>query len=262
MFLGRVQPRGRGRGQGYWVLLESYRTAKGSRHRVVAYLGKLPAEEVSGWEKLAAHPDGKRPAGPGLFDLPSQGDAHEGCEDVAAVGLKNVRLQNIREFGQVYLARTLWRVLASAVSSENVNSFVLPRRPVCRGGAIFLGTGAAASLPGRRGFRRAGTRGAPRALARPFRPRVGRPFVSLCPQLINAVPKCSRLYAKADHIATHLALPTPAPHPQPRQPPVLFQVRVHRLHRRRTLLVHPLPFLRPHPPPPRGPAPRCWFASA
>ena len=56
MFLRRIQPRGKGRRQEYWVLLESHRTAKGSRHRVVAYMGKLTAREVSGvsgWERLA-----------------------------------------------------------------------------------------------------------------------------------------------------------------------------------------------------------------
>jgi transposase len=90
------------------VLLESYRTSKGSRHRVVAYLGKLSTQEVSGWERLAAGLDGKPPVMPGLFDAPSSED---GCDEVASVDLKNVRLQNIREFGQAYLAWTLWRML-------------------------------------------------------------------------------------------------------------------------------------------------------
>jgi transposase len=96
------------------VLLESYRSAKGSRHRVVAYLGKLSAEEVSGWEKLAARLDGKPPAAPGLFDPPPSGGSDglcDPCDGVESVDLKNIRLQNIREFGQAYLAWTLWRVL-------------------------------------------------------------------------------------------------------------------------------------------------------
>ena len=41
MFLRKVRPRGRGRKQVYWDLVESYRTARGSRQRTVAYLGKL-----------------------------------------------------------------------------------------------------------------------------------------------------------------------------------------------------------------------------
>jgi hypothetical protein len=114
VFLRRIQPRGRGRRQEYWVLLESYRSAKGSRHRVVAYLGKLSDQEVSGWEKLAARLDGKPLAAPGLFDPPPS-DASDGlcdpCDGVESVDLKNIRLQNIREFGQAYLAWTLWRML-------------------------------------------------------------------------------------------------------------------------------------------------------
>jgi transposase len=108
VFLRRIRPRGRGRRQEYWVLLESYRSAKGSRHRVVAYLGKLSAKEVSGWEKLSARLDGKSPPVPELFGPPTIDD---GCPEAASVDLKNVRLANLREFGQVYLAWTLWRML-------------------------------------------------------------------------------------------------------------------------------------------------------
>jgi hypothetical protein len=108
VFLRRIRPRGRGRRQEYWVLLESYRTAKGSRHRLVAYLGKLSAKEVSGWEKLSARLEGKSPPMPDLF-RPTTAD--DGCPDIASVDLKNVRLANLREFGQVYLAWALWRML-------------------------------------------------------------------------------------------------------------------------------------------------------
>jgi len=108
VFLRRILPRGKGRRQEYWVLLESYRTAKGSRHRVVAYLGKLSAKEVSGWEKITARLDGKTPRVAGLFDVPREDDS---CPEVASVDLKNVRLLNLREFGQVYLAWVLWQTL-------------------------------------------------------------------------------------------------------------------------------------------------------
>ena len=100
-------PRGKGRRQEYWALLESYRTAKGSRHRVVAYLGKLSADEISGWQKLASKVEGKPPPAPGLFDPLDEEDVG----DVASVDLKNIRLQNVREFGQVYFAWILWRML-------------------------------------------------------------------------------------------------------------------------------------------------------
>jgi len=108
VFLRRIRPRGKGRRCEYWVLLESYRSAKGSRHRVVAYLGKLSPKEVSGWEKLAARVEGKSPPMAGLFEQPVVDDL--GIE-TASVDLKNIRLQNMREFGQVYLALVLWRML-------------------------------------------------------------------------------------------------------------------------------------------------------
>lgn len=108
MFLRRIRPRGKGRRQQYWALLESYRTAKGSRHRVVAYLGKLSSKELSGWEKLAAQVRGKSPPMAGLFDPPVIDD---GCGQRAIVDLKNVQLANLRQFGQVYLAWVLWRML-------------------------------------------------------------------------------------------------------------------------------------------------------
>ena len=111
MFLRRIRPRGKGRRQEYWALLESYRSVKGSRHRVVAYLGKLSAKEVSGWEKLAARMDGKSTPAPGLFEQPKLGVLEDDCGEVASVDLKNIRLQNMREFGQVYLAWVLWRML-------------------------------------------------------------------------------------------------------------------------------------------------------
>jgi hypothetical protein len=68
MYLRKVQPRGRGRKQVYWELVESYRTAKGSRQRTVAYLGKLGSRQVSGWRKLSDQLSGAAPPLPGLFD--------------------------------------------------------------------------------------------------------------------------------------------------------------------------------------------------
>lgn len=117
MFLRRVRPRGKGRRQEYWVLLESYRTAQGSRQRVVAYLGKLSGREISGWQTLTGRlgeASGRRPLGPGLFDGCGTGAAPgEGADDagVELVDLKNITLRNLKEFGPAFLAWTLWRLL-------------------------------------------------------------------------------------------------------------------------------------------------------
>ena len=41
MFLRRCERRKSGKTHSYWALVESYRTAKGSRQRVITYLGEL-----------------------------------------------------------------------------------------------------------------------------------------------------------------------------------------------------------------------------
>ncbi len=45
MFLKRLERRKGRKKHTYWALVESYRTGKGSRHRVVAYLGELSKRE-------------------------------------------------------------------------------------------------------------------------------------------------------------------------------------------------------------------------
>ena len=52
MLLRRYQRKKDGKVHSYWALVESYRTAKGSRQRVVSYLGELQAGEQNGWAQL------------------------------------------------------------------------------------------------------------------------------------------------------------------------------------------------------------------
>jgi transposase len=106
MFLRKVRPKGRGSKQIYWELVESYRTVKGSRQRTVAYLGKLGRRELNGWQKLSSRLNGQARPMPGLFEP----IVDEGA-DVELVDLKNLRLQRMRNFGDVFLAWTLWRML-------------------------------------------------------------------------------------------------------------------------------------------------------
>jgi transposase len=108
MFLRKVRPKGRGAKQVYWELVESYRTAKGSRQRTIAYLGKLGKKELSGWHKLSSRLNGQSASpGPGLFHPTPDNEA----DGVKLVDLKNLRLQRLRNFGDVFLAWTLWRML-------------------------------------------------------------------------------------------------------------------------------------------------------
>ena len=79
MFLKRCERRKRGRKYTYWVLVESYRTARGSRHRVIAYLGTLGRGEKSGWAQLGRSLSGKRRSrpDPSLFDPPHYDEPDE-----------------------------------------------------------------------------------------------------------------------------------------------------------------------------------------
>ena len=65
----------------YWASVESYRTAKGSQQRLVAYLGELKPSAPDGWAKLGAHLDGNPPARRpplSLFDPPRAAQTSSG----------------------------------------------------------------------------------------------------------------------------------------------------------------------------------------
>ncbi len=112
MFLRRYQRRKNGKPHTYWALVESYRTAKGSRQRVVAYLGELSAKEQDGWSKLGSHLGRRAPARRlqrSLFDPPRRDAPQE--DEPLLVKLSSVRLERPRDFGDVWLAWGLWRML-------------------------------------------------------------------------------------------------------------------------------------------------------
>ena len=109
MFLKRLQRRKNGKGHTYWALVESIRTAKGSRHRVVAYLGELKKSEKNGWAQLCHRLNGRARPQPSLFDPPPYDDPTD--DQPVLVKLKSIRLQRMRDFGDVWLALGLWRLL-------------------------------------------------------------------------------------------------------------------------------------------------------
>ncbi|MFZ5829690.1 MAG: IS1634 family transposase [Planctomycetota bacterium] len=112
MFLRRYQRRKNGKPHTYWALVESYRTAQGSRQRVVAYLGELSANEQDGWSQLGSHLDGRPPTRRlqrSLFDPPCHDRPQE--DEPLLVKLSSVRLERPRDFGDVWLAWGLWRML-------------------------------------------------------------------------------------------------------------------------------------------------------
>jgi len=62
MFLKRCTRKKDGKPHTYWQLVESYRTPRGPRHRVAAYLGDMDETERRGWGRLALQLDGKAAA--------------------------------------------------------------------------------------------------------------------------------------------------------------------------------------------------------
>lgn len=107
--------RNRRGGYEYWTLVQSERTARGPRQRVVAHLGKQPGlddTERHGWEALEALLEGRRPARqPELWEPRVPAAYPESSPSWARVDLRGVRVERVRDFGVVYLALSLWRRL-------------------------------------------------------------------------------------------------------------------------------------------------------
>jgi transposase len=115
VFLRRHRKRVEGLEYDYWTLCESIRTAAGPRQRVVASLGKLVggdrANEV-GWEDLAALLEGRRPSRQGEF-ASGVGEEAKGApgEHWEVANLGGLRVERVRDFGQVWLGLALWHRL-------------------------------------------------------------------------------------------------------------------------------------------------------
>ncbi len=112
MFLRRFERRKNGKPHTYWALVESYRTARGSRQRVVAYLGELKPSAQNGWVQLGRNLEGAQAARRpqlSLFDPPQYDEPAR--DEPVLVRLRGVRLERPRDFGDAWLAWGLWRML-------------------------------------------------------------------------------------------------------------------------------------------------------
>jgi len=108
MYLRRHNKKVDGEDYRYWSLVESVRTVRGPRQRIVATIGKLPGldhEERIGWEEIGRILDGK-PGQPNLFE------GYEEPPSWATVDIKKVSVERLRHFGDVYLGLRLWNQLA------------------------------------------------------------------------------------------------------------------------------------------------------
>ena len=120
MFLRRLERRSGGRRRTYWALVESYRTGRGSRQRVVAYLGELKRSEQSGWAQLGRRLSGKERPQRSLFAPPHYDEPSD--DEPVLVRLRGVRLERLRDFGDVWMALGLWRLLGLDTLLESLAS--------------------------------------------------------------------------------------------------------------------------------------------
>ena len=111
MYLRRHDKKVDGESYDYWSLVESVRTAKGPRQRIVATIGKLPGldkEERIGWEEISRILSGKPPVDPELFTQKEEPPSW------AAININRVSVERMRHFGDVYLGLLLWNKLGFA----------------------------------------------------------------------------------------------------------------------------------------------------
>jgi transposase len=118
MFLRRKSKMVRGVGYSYWHLCRTVRTERGPRQQVVASLGKLDERELAalrgGWDDLPALLRGEAPA-PRHRTPPLPGFESVGPDDSAPqweqADLAGLRVERSRDFGESYLALSLWHRL-------------------------------------------------------------------------------------------------------------------------------------------------------
>ena len=108
MYLRRHDKKVNGENYEYWSLVESIRSVRGPRQRIVATIGKLPGldrEERIGWEEINRILAGKPRPKPQLFEQ------EEEPPSWATVDISRVTVERLRHFGDVYPGLLLWHKL-------------------------------------------------------------------------------------------------------------------------------------------------------
>lgn len=95
----------------YYSLVESVRTARGPQHRTLAYLGELNATVETAWRKSISVFNGEVGSECQLELFPSDAPVVPSGERVVRVVLEGVRWERPRDFGEVFLAQHLWKLL-------------------------------------------------------------------------------------------------------------------------------------------------------
>jgi transposase len=108
MYLRRYGKKVNGEEYGYWSLVESVRTARGPRQRVIASIGKLPdfdKEERLGWEEIGRILTGNPKPEDSLLAKTEESPSW------ATVDINRVSVERLRSFGDIYLGLLLWHRL-------------------------------------------------------------------------------------------------------------------------------------------------------
>jgi len=113
MFIRPCYRRKNGKRHAYWSLVESYRTERGPRQRIVAYLGLLQDDERRGIKQAAAGPSPFKQMH--LFDTENQPEPAWVEVDTA-----HVRVENQLDFGGPWLALQLIRQLKLDTFFESI----------------------------------------------------------------------------------------------------------------------------------------------
>lgn len=111
MYLRRNLKKKNGADYDCWTLVESVRTERGPRQRIVATIGKLPGldrEERIGWDEICRILSGKPRLEPGLFHQTEEPPSW------AKINVSGVSVERLRHFGDVYLGLLLWHRLGLA----------------------------------------------------------------------------------------------------------------------------------------------------
>jgi len=116
MFIRPCYRKKNGKRHAYWALVESYRTDRGPRQRVVAYLGQLKDTERRGVKRAA---EGKKRSPFQQLLL----FGHEAKPEWVEVDTANVRVENQLDFGGPWLAMELMRT----VQLDKLLESVMPR---------------------------------------------------------------------------------------------------------------------------------------
>ena len=94
----------------YYSLVESVRTSRGPQHRTLAYLGELNGSTEAAWRKTIGVFNGEG-AECQMELFPSDAPLIPSGARVVQVVLERVRWERPRDFGEVFLADHLWKLL-------------------------------------------------------------------------------------------------------------------------------------------------------